>query len=129
MELILAALIAGATAAAKDTAGVAVKDAYNGLKELIKNKFGDKTDLVDAVDKLEKKPDSEARKATVKEEIETAKVNDDPEILKLAQDLLDKIKEQPGGQEIINQTQTNTVSNVTIGGNFEFKPVQEGKKS
>jgi hypothetical protein len=47
----------------------------------------------------------------------------------LAQELLDKIKEQPGGQEIINQTQTNTVSNVTIGGNFEFKPVQEGKKS
>ncbi len=129
MEIIIAALIAGATAAAKDTAGVAVKDAYNGLKELIKKKFGDKTDLVDAVDKLEKKPDSEARKATVKEEIETAKVNDDPEILKLAQDLLDKVKEQPGGQEILNQTQTNTVSGVTVGGNFEFKPVQEGKKS
>ncbi len=129
MEIIIAALIAGATAAAKDTAGVAVKDAYNGLKELIKKKFGDKTDLVDAVDKLEKKPDSEARKATVKEEVETAKVDGDPEILKLAQDLLNKLKEQPGGQEIINQTQTNTVSNVTVGGNFEFKPVQEGKKS
>jgi hypothetical protein len=47
----------------------------------------------------------------------------------LAQDLLDKIKQQPGGQEIINQTQTNTVSGVNVGGNFEFKPVQEGKKS
>ena len=99
------------------------------MKELIKNKFGDKTDLVDAVDKLEKKPDSEARKATVKEEVETAKIDGDPEILKLAQDLLNKLKDQPGGQEIINQTQTNTVSNVTVGGNFEFKPVQEGKKS
>ncbi|MFM7575538.1 MAG: hypothetical protein ACKO5Q_01135, partial [Microcystaceae cyanobacterium] len=101
MELILAALIAGATAAAKDTAGVAVKDAYEGLKNLIKQKFGDKTDLVDAVDKLEKKPDSEARKATVKEEIETAKVAGDDEILKLAQDLLDKAKGEPGSQEII----------------------------
>ena len=129
VSLILAALAAGATAAAKDTAGVAVKDAYEGLKKLIKQKFGDKTDLVDAVDKLEKKPDSEARKATVKEEIETAKVDGDSEILKLAQDLLDKAKGEPGGQEIINQTQTNTVSGVTVGGNFEFKPVQEGKKS
>jgi len=128
VSLILAALAAGATAAAKDTAGVAVKDAYEGLKKLIKQKFGDKTDLVDAVDKLEKKPDSEARKATVKEEIETAKVDGDSEILKLAQDLLDKAKGEPGGQEIINQTQTNTVSGVTVGGNFEFKPVQEGKK-
>ena len=129
VSLILAALAAGATAAAKDTAGVAVKDAYEGLKKLIKQKFGDKTDLVDAVDKLEKKPDSEARKATVKEEIETAKVDGDSEILKLAQDLLDKAKGEPGGQEIINQTQTNTVSGVTVGGNFEFKPAQEGKKS
>ncbi|MEB3121599.1 MAG: hypothetical protein VKL41_10310 [Snowella sp.] len=128
VSLILAALAAGATAAAQDTAGVAVKDAYEGLKKLIKQKFGDKTDLVDAVDKLEKKPDSEARKATVKEEIETAKIDGDSEILKLAQDLLDKAKGEPGGQEIINQTQTNTVSGVTVGGNFEFKPVQEGKK-
>ena len=128
VELILAALVAGATAAAKDTAGVAVKDAYEGLKNLIKQKFGDKTDLVDAVDKLEKKPDSEARKATVKEEIETAKVAGDAEIRKLAQDLLDKAKGESGSQEIINQTQTNTVSGVTVsGGNFEFKPVQEGK--
>lgn len=33
-----------------------------------KEKFGDKSDLVDAVEQLEKKPDSEARKATVQEE-------------------------------------------------------------
>ena len=36
ISLILAALVAGATAATKDTAGAAVKDAYEGLKALIK---------------------------------------------------------------------------------------------
>ncbi|MEO0013293.1 MAG: hypothetical protein RLZZ535_1682 [Cyanobacteriota bacterium] len=107
----------------------ACKDCYVTLKDALKKKFGHKSDLVDAVDKLEKKPDSEARKATLQEEVEISKVNDDPDIRKLVQDLLDKIKEQPGGQEIINQTQTNTVSGVNVGGNFEFKPVQDGSKS
>jgi disulfide oxidoreductase YuzD len=106
-----------------------IKDSYEALKAALKKKFGSNSDLVDAVEKLEKKPDSEARKAIVQEELEIAKVNDDPELVGLAQALLDQLKEQPGGQEIISQTQTNTVSGVTVsGGNFEFKPVQEGKR-
>ncbi len=39
ISLILAALAAGAVAAAKDTAGTAVKDAYESLKALIKKKW------------------------------------------------------------------------------------------
>ena len=42
ISLILAALAAGAVAAAKDTAGTAVKDAYESLKALIKKKFAEK---------------------------------------------------------------------------------------
>jgi hypothetical protein len=106
-----------------------ITDGYQALKAALKKKFGSESDLVDAIEKLEKKPDSEGRKSTLQEEIENAKVNDDPEIVKLAQDLLNQLKEQPGGQDIINQTQTNTVSGVNVGGDFEFKPVQEGKKS
>jgi hypothetical protein len=123
MDPITTVIIAAVTSLSKDV----IKDSYDALKAGFKQKFGEKSDLVDAVDRLEQKPDSEARKATVKEEVETAQVNQDPAILKLAQDLHDKIIEQPGGQEIINQTQTNTVSGVTVGGNFEFKPVQQGK--
>jgi hypothetical protein len=106
-----------------------ITDGYQALKAALKKKFGSESDLVDAIEKLEKKPDSEGRKSTLQEEIENAKVNDDPEIVKLARDLLNQLKEQPGGQDIINQTQTNTVSGVNVGGDFEFKPVQEGKKS
>lgn len=125
MDIITTAIVAALANLSKE----AIKDGYNALKTALKKKFGSESELVDAVDKLEKKPDSEARKAIVQEEVEVAKVNDDPNLLELAQNLLDKIKEQPGGQEIINQTQTNTVSGVKVGGNFEFKPVQEGKKS
>ena len=122
MDPITTAIVAALANLSKDAIG----DCYGTLKASLKKKFGSESDLVDAVDKLEKKPDSEGRKATLQEEIEIAKVNDDPDIIRLAQDLLDKIKEQPGGQQIINQTQTNEVSGVTVGGNFEFKPVQEG---
>ncbi|MFM2303588.1 MAG: hypothetical protein RLZZ135_998 [Cyanobacteriota bacterium] len=107
----------------------ACKDGYVALKDAFKKKFGDKSDLVDAVDKLEKSPDRDDRKATLEKEVEIAKVNDDPDIRKLVQDLLDQIKEQPGGQAMINQTQTNTVRGVNVGGNFEFKPIQDGSKS
>ena len=124
MDPITTAIIAALANLSKD----AIKDGYGALKAALKKKFGSESDLVDAVEGLEKKPDSEARKAMLQEEVEIAKVNDDPDIIQLAQDLLDKIKEQPGGQQIINQTQTTTtkVRGVNVGGNFEIKPVQEG---
>ena len=124
MDVITTAIIAALAGLSKD----AIKDSYNALKSAFKKKFGSESDLVDAVDKLEKKPDSGGRKATLQEEIENAKVNDDAEIVQLAQDLLNKLKDEPGGQQIINQTQTNTASGNTVSGDFNFSPVQEGVK-
>jgi len=124
MDPITTAVVAALANLSKDV----IKDSYNALKDGLKKKLGNNSDLMDAIDKLEKNPNSEGRKATLQEEVQTAKVSDDRDILKLVQDLLDKISEQPGGKEIIKQTQTNTVTNVNVGGNFEFKPVQEGKK-
>jgi hypothetical protein len=127
ISLIIAALGAGAIAAAKDIAGTAVKDTYQGLKTLIKKKFeGDVLGqaMVDA-----KPEEIKQAEGLLKDKITKAGVDKDQEIIKMAQDLLDKLKEQPGGQEIINQTQTNTMSGNTIGGNVNFAPVQEGKKS
>ena len=117
------------TALATNLGKDVIEDGYEALKAAIKKKFGDDSDVVDAVNKLEKSPDRNDRQATVEAEVKIAKVKDDPEILKLAQDLLNKIKEQPVGQEIINQTQTNTASGNTVSKNFNFAPVQEAKKS
>ena len=100
MDTITTAIVAALANLSKD----AIKDSYNALKSALKKKFGEKSELIDTIDRLEKKPDSEGRKATLQEEVENAKVNDAPQILQLAQDLLDKLKEQPGGKQIINQT-------------------------
>ena len=122
MDPITTAIIAALANLSKDV----IKDGYNALKAALKKKFGSESDLVDAVEGLEKKPDSKARQAMLQEEVAVVKANEESDIIRLAQDLLNKIQEQPGGQNIINQTQNNTVSGVNVGGNFEFKPVQEG---
>jgi hypothetical protein len=65
---IIAALSAGAAAGATDTAKSAIADGYQGLKSLIKKKFGDQSGVAKAIDRLEEKPDSGGRRQTVLEE-------------------------------------------------------------
>ena len=88
MELILAALIAGATAATKDTAGVAVKDAYEGLKALIKKKF-EKDALAQAM--VDAKPeDIKQAEGLLKAKMTEVGIDKDAEILKAAAEILKK---------------------------------------
>lgn len=119
--VITTAIVAALANLSKDV----IKDGYDALRATLKKKFGAESDLVDAIEKLEKSPDRDDRKATLKTEIEIAKVNDDPEILQLAQDLLNKLKEQPGGQAAINQIQNNQVNNNTVQGSMTVSPSQQ----
>jgi hypothetical protein len=96
MEIILAALIAGATAAAKDTATAAVKDAYNGLKSLLKNKLKNDAFAQMAVDA--KPEDIKQMEGLLKAKITEAGGIDkdkDAEILKKAEEIMKK--EDPEG--------------------------------
>ena len=93
VSMIVAAVVAGAIAATKDAAAQAVKDGYAGLRTLIVRKFGGKADVADALEGIEKNPDSEARKAVLKEELETAQAGQDAEVLEKAQALLDLLNE------------------------------------
>ena len=92
ISLILAALAAGATAAAKDTASQAVKDAYEGLKTLIKRKFGGQAGAEAALDGYAAKP--EVWKEPVKDALQTTAAAHDAEILKAATELMTKLDPQ-----------------------------------
>ncbi|MDJ0601578.1 MAG: hypothetical protein QNJ37_22375 [Crocosphaera sp.] len=90
ISLIMMALVAGATAAAKDTAGKAVKDAYEALKTLIKRKF-DGDSLAQAM--VDAKPEEiQQAEGLLKGKISDADVDKDEEIIKVAQELLKQAK-------------------------------------
>jgi len=86
VTLIVAALVAGAAAGAGDVATSAIKDAYAGLKDLIKNKFAGNVAAEAALEKHETSP--EAWEPALKAELVENGADQDEEILAAAKALL-----------------------------------------
>lgn len=80
-------IVAGASAAAKDVAGTAVKDLYTGLKSAL-SKFLTRPETVDAV---EADPDSDAAKSELENAIKSSAATTDKDIGALAAKLAEAI--------------------------------------
>ena len=100
ISLIVSALAAGAVAAAQETAGSVVKDTYNGLKELIKRKFGGKPEAEVALAKHEAEatdPRKEGKpkvwEGPLKEALSETGADKDEEVARLAAELLEHVRE------------------------------------
>jgi hypothetical protein len=98
---IFAALTAGAISGATESAKKAISDGYSGLKALLQKKFSSKTEVTDAIAKLEAKPDSPGRQQTLAEELKATNASADPELVGAAQSLLELIKALPQGEQHI----------------------------
>jgi glycogen synthase len=103
VDPITLAIASAVTAGVTKIGESAIADAYHGLKDLLKQKFGDASSVVKAADEIEANPESKSRPATLNEEVVAAKADQDQEILKAAEVLLAKVKETPGGETIITQ--------------------------
>jgi hypothetical protein len=125
---IIAALTAGAVSGVTESTKKAISDGYTGLKTLIHKKFHSKTDVSDAIAKLEAKPDSPGRQQTLTEELKATNAAEDPELLAAAQSLLELIKALPqGGQHIqhavgIGIAQADRGGTATV--NFPAPPIK-----
>lgn len=118
---IVAALSAGVATGVGKVVESTVVDAYQGLKATLRRRFGDDSDVVEAVDKLEQKPDSEARKALLQEEVEAAGVDRDPEVRKAAQDLLDRVEAQPSGEQHVQYARGSYIAQADRGSTAEVR--------
>ena len=87
--IIVTALAAGAAAGLTDTAAQAVKDAYAGLKRLIKGRYAR---AAAGVDVLETDPSSRDLQAFADKQLAASGAADDPDVQKLAQALLDAVE-------------------------------------
>lgn len=98
VTLIISALLSGVTASASDVAKAAVKDTYDLFISHLRKRIGSKEDALDALDKVEKKPESEARQEVLREELHDLNIDKDEELIQLAQTILQKLDKQ-GFQE------------------------------
>lgn len=92
VSAIVGALVAGATAAASDTASQAIKDAYQGLKILLTDTY-----KLASTALLEKKPTSLVAQGAVEEEIrDTPAIAADPTpVLEKTKALHDALSQEP----------------------------------
>ena len=98
---VIAAITAGVTGGITDTGKKVIVDAYEALKIMLKKKFGGESDLIKSIEGLETKPESTGRREMLKEEVIATRAEQDLDILQAAQDLLDKLSVQPGGEQHI----------------------------
>jgi hypothetical protein len=94
LSLIVAALVAGATAAAKDTATQAVKDAYQGLKTLVQRRFAGNAAAETALTEVEKPEKSELWRRPLEDAVRETKAYEQEEIVRAAQKLLTLVDPQ-----------------------------------
>lgn len=141
MDPITAAIIAAlVTGAAAGTAQVVAENigggAYTKLKQLIQDKFGKKSDLVNAIDTLEKDPNSKSRQGLVQEEVKKARADQDAELLEAAQTLLHALESTPEGKQVvakfridIKNSQVGVIGdNTKVEGGIHIGPTKKEKR-
>jgi hypothetical protein len=75
---------------------------------LIKRKLGANSDVVEAMENLQGKPESVGRRETLAEEVKASKASEEPELLSAAKSLLDLIKALPNGEQHVAQVAHGT---------------------
>ena len=85
--------ITGMPTLATDTVKSAVKDAYEGLKEVIRRKWGDTGPVTRAITALEEDPKSKAQAVVLEEKIVAAKANEDAEVVQALHRLVEQLEE------------------------------------
>lgn len=92
---VIAGIAAGTASGATEVSKQVIVGAYGGLKTVLKRRFGESSDVVDAVNRLESKPESAGYKQVLEEELEAVKAEQDGEVLDAAQKVLDQAMEVP----------------------------------
>ncbi len=91
----LNAMAGGAISGMRDAAKKGVADAYGALKGALQKKLGADSPVTEAVKQLKENPKSATHRQSLQKEIQTAKVTDDSELIRLARALLQTLKDTP----------------------------------
>jgi hypothetical protein len=84
-----------------------VKDAYEGLKAVIRRKWGDTAPISKAISAIEEDPTSKAQAAVLKEKVSAVKATEDAEVAQALHKLVEQMKTHGIGGEAVARIQFN----------------------
>ncbi len=94
VSIIVSVLAFGAGALAKKMLDKAGEDLYDSVKGKLRSLLGSNEDGVEALEKVERKPNSTGRRTTLQEELSDLDLAQDHEVVKLAVQLLNHLQEK-----------------------------------
>jgi disulfide oxidoreductase YuzD len=137
MDPITAAILAVLPALASDVVKSGVKDAYEGLKAVIRRKWGDAAPISKAIAAIEEDPNSKAQAAVLEEKVGAVKAAEDAEVAQALHQLLEQMKTHGIGGEAVARIAINITGgsvqgvvgseNVSIGSMSFGVPPKGGK--
>jgi len=92
-----------------------VKDAYDNLKAVIRRKWGDTAPISKAIAAIEEDPTSKAQAAVLEEKVAAAKATGDAEVVQALHELVEQMKKQGIGGELVARIQFNMSGGVVQG--------------
>jgi hypothetical protein len=99
MDPITTAILAVLPALASDMVKSGVKDAYEGLKAVIRRKWGDAAPISKAIAAIEEDPNSKAQAAVLEEKVAAVNAAEDAEVVKALHQLVEQMKTLGIGSE------------------------------
>lgn len=123
LDIVTLALVTGAGVSGTEVVKKATVEVYDKLKSKLLARFGKTNGITKAVEHLEAKPQSEARIAVVKEEVQEAGADKDKDLLELATELLGK-----NGSYNLSYNVNMTASNSNIVGHNNVVNVRNYKE-
>ncbi len=115
---LITAIGVGITSTVTDATKASLVASYTALKKKISSLHHK---VSQALAELEVSPTSQARQAVLVEEVSTAKLPQDSELLNLAQTLLHQVQQTPAGSQIIQHVQNSAVSNTGTANNYNIQ--------
>lgn len=115
MDPITAAILAALPALATDMVKSGVKDAYEGLKAVIRRKWGEAAPISKAIAAVEEDPSSKAQAAVLEEKVGAVKATEDAEVAQALRQLVEQMKTHGVGGEAVAKIQFNMSGGVVQG--------------
>jgi hypothetical protein len=115
MDPITTAIVAAIPALASDLVKSSVKDAYKGLKGIIRRKWGDAAPISKAITAIEEDPTSKAQAAVLEEKVGAVKATEDADVLQALRVLVEQMKTHGIGGEAVASIQLNISGGIQTG--------------